>query len=228
MKKRTESLNYVLKLMKISFYQFLIAIICGSMSFAHDLHAQNYLARKVQTSTTESTVKELLRQVEEQSGLKFVYSSKINLNQTYTPEKRSLTVYDVLTEVLRPMGIDYEVFDQRILLKKRKISDLKRLDAVQELQVAEVDRRITGTVKDGKGEALIGVTVTLKNTNRGTMTNALGQYTLEVPEGDHTLVFTYIGYKRVELPVGNVSIYDVVLEEDNQALEELIVVGYGT
>jgi TonB-linked SusC/RagA family outer membrane protein len=228
MKKRTPSLNYVLKLMKISFYQFLLAILCGSLSFAHDLHAQKHLAKKVQTSIAETSVKELLRTVEEQSGLKFVYSSKINLNVAYTPEKKSLSVYDVLTEVLRPMGIDYEVFDQRILLKKRKVTELQKLDPVRELVISSLDRRISGTVKDSKGETLVGVSVTLKNTSRGTMTNALGQYALDVPEGQHTLVFTYIGYKKVEFPLGNAAVYDVVLEDDNQALEEIIVVGYGT
>jgi TonB-linked SusC/RagA family outer membrane protein len=228
MKKRTPSLNYVLKLMKISFYQFLLAILCGSLSFAHDLHAQKHLAKKVQTSIAETSVKELLRTVEEQSGLKFVYSSKINLNVAYTPEKKSLSVYDVLTEVLRPMGIDYEVFDQRILLKKRKVTELQKLDPVRELVISSLDRRISGTVKDSKGETLVGVSVTLKNTSRGTMTNALGQYALDVPEGQHTLVFTYIGYKKVEFPLGNSAVYDVVLEDDNQALEEIIVVGYGT
>ncbi len=228
MKKRTPSLNYVLKLMKISFYQFLLAILCGSMSFAHDLHAQKHLARKVQTSSAETSVKELLRLVEEQSGLKFVFSSKVNLNQTFTPDKKSLSVYEVLTEVLRPMGIDYEVFDQRILLTKRKVTELQKLDAVRELATAALDRRISGTVKDEKGETLVGVSVTLKNTGKGTMTNTLGQYSLDVPEGSHTLVFTYIGYKKVEMPLGNAAVYDVVLAEDNQALEEIIVVGYGT
>lgn len=91
------------------------------------------------------------------------------------------------------------------------------------------NRTITGTVTDSNQEPLIGVNVTVKgNSGIGTITNIDGKYTLSVPEGKATLGFSYIGYVSQEIPVGTQSAINVVLKDDAQALDEVVVVGYGT
>ena len=90
------------------------------------------------------------------------------------------------------------------------------------------DRTITGTVTDNKQEPLIGVNVVVKgNTSVGAITDLDGKYSLSVPEGKATLVFSYIGYVTQEVSVGSRNTVDVVLVDDAQALDEVVVVGYG-
>lgn len=94
--------------------------------------------------------------------------------------------------------------------------------------VALVDQTITGTVSDDKGEVLPGVSVVVKGTQRGTTTDAQGQYKLNVPDGKATLIFSFVGYLPQEIQVGNQSIISVTLKTDSKSLEEVVVVGYGT
>ena len=87
---------------------------------------------------------------------------------------------------------------------------------------------VTGKVTDENGEALPGVTVVLKGTSRGTSTNGEGNYSLSVAEGGGTLVFSFIGYQSQEAQIGNQTVINVSLTPDSEALEEVVVVAYGT
>ncbi|WP_245859760.1 TonB-dependent receptor plug domain-containing protein [Spirosoma aerolatum] len=90
------------------------------------------------------------------------------------------------------------------------------------------DQPVTGTVLDEKGSPLVGVNIQIKGTTRGTASDARGTYRIDVPNGSSVLVFSYIGYKKQEITVGNQSVVNVSLESDAGALEEVVVVGYGT
>jgi TonB-linked SusC/RagA family outer membrane protein len=94
--------------------------------------------------------------------------------------------------------------------------------------VAAQDRTVSGTVKDGTGEPLPGVNVFVKNTTFGTITDLEGKYRLSVPPEAGTLVFSSIGLKTMEEEIGSRTVIDLVLEEDITALQEIVVVGYGT
>ncbi|HEY4650792.1 MAG TPA: TonB-dependent receptor [Pontibacter sp.] len=90
-------------------------------------------------------------------------------------------------------------------------------------------RTVTGKVTDQEtGLGLPGVSVVVKGTTIGAATNAEGAYTLNVPESGTTLVFRFIGYKNVEQPVGNRSTINVALSMDQQQLDEVVIVAYGT
>lgn len=89
-------------------------------------------------------------------------------------------------------------------------------------------RKISGTVKDSKGETLPGVSVKLKGTANGTVTDAKGTYTISVPYNNAILVFSYIGFITQEKAVGSPSVVDVVLAEQSTSLNDVVVVGYGT
>lgn len=86
---------------------------------------------------------------------------------------------------------------------------------------------IKGTVKDAKGEALIGATVAVKGKAGGSMVDVNGNFTINA-ESSEILVISYVGYTTLEVPVGGRSVIDVILEEDNNLLNEVVVVGYGT
>lgn len=87
-------------------------------------------------------------------------------------------------------------------------------------------RKITGTVKDDTGEPLIGVSLQVKETKIGTITDSEGNFALDVPKGA-TLIFSYVGYKSQELKVGNQQNLSIILYSNDQMLDELVVVGYG-
>ncbi|MEJ6981426.1 SusC/RagA family TonB-linked outer membrane protein [Pedobacter sp. P351] len=88
---------------------------------------------------------------------------------------------------------------------------------------------ITGTVKDEKGEPLPGVTVKIKGTTTATTTDVNGVYRINLPTGNETLVFSFIGFKSKEVQVGTQTVVNVVLSEDAASLEEVVInVGYGT
>ncbi len=91
------------------------------------------------------------------------------------------------------------------------------------------NRTITGTVLAGDTkEPLPGVNIVIKGTTRGTITDLEGNYSLEIREEDETLLFSYIGYQPQEITIGNKSVIDVTLQIEAQALEEVVVIGYGT
>jgi TonB-linked SusC/RagA family outer membrane protein len=92
-----------------------------------------------------------------------------------------------------------------------------------------IDRAIKGKVNDDKGLALPGVSVVLKGSSTGTVTDSEGSYSLNIPEsGTNILVFSFVGYVPKEITVGNQTSLSVELAVDTKALEEVVVVGYGT
>lgn len=91
----------------------------------------------------------------------------------------------------------------------------------------QAETRIRGVVTDDKGEPLIGASVMVKGTSRGTATDLDGKYELDAKIGE-TLVFSYVGYVASEVKVGSSPVVDVQLQENNNDLDELLVVGYGT
>ncbi|MEZ7948436.1 MAG: SusC/RagA family TonB-linked outer membrane protein, partial [Macellibacteroides fermentans] len=95
-----------------------------------------------------------------------------------------------------------------------------------EVSVNQQARTVTGTVKDAKGETLLGVNVVVKGTTNGTITDLDGKYSLEVPS-NAILEFSYIGYVTQAVPVTG-RVMDIVMKEDARNLDEVVVVGYGT
>jgi TonB-linked SusC/RagA family outer membrane protein len=86
---------------------------------------------------------------------------------------------------------------------------------------------VSGIVAGENGEPLPGVTVLVKNTTNGTITDADGNYKLSINAKDPVLVFSFVGYEKQEIPVGNRSIIDVTLQEGFQSLDEVVVIAYG-
>ncbi|MCM0721025.1 TonB-dependent receptor [Parabacteroides sp. W1-Q-101] len=95
-------------------------------------------------------------------------------------------------------------------------------------QLFAQDVSVSGNVKDEKGEALIGVSIQIKGTPTGNITDIDGNFTLSSVPANGELVFSYMGYQTQTIPVKGKSVINVVLKEDSQALDEVVVVGFGT
>ena len=94
--------------------------------------------------------------------------------------------------------------------------------------LAFAQKTIQGTVKDANGEPMIGVTITDQNGKAGGITDLDGKFTIQNADPNAVLTFSYIGCKPKKIKVGGQRSWNIVLEDDNAALDEVVVVGYGT
>lgn len=110
------------------------------------------------------------------------------------------------------------------------LSDRAALEryAIVESGSTVVDRTITGRVVDESNAALPGVSIVVKGTSRGTVTDADGRYRLDVPDAGATLVFSFVGYVAQEVAVGTQTTVNLTLRADDKQLNEVVVIGYGT
>ena len=107
--------------------------------------------------------------------------------------------------------------------------EVLKIDSYEGSNVAEqAEIDIQGTVKDASGQALLGVSILVKGTTKGTITDMDGHFTLNDISEDAVLQVSFIGFKSQEVAIGGKSQLEIVLEEDTQGLEEVVVTGYTT
>jgi TonB-dependent starch-binding outer membrane protein SusC len=148
-----------------------------------------------------------------QNGLKYKKTRKNTFVITEGKGKESMPVKEIKDEAMA-------------LPEQQTIQENLNAPA---LLTQAVDRTVKGIVSDEGGAGLPGVSVVLKGTQRGTSTGASGDFSLDIPDGGQpVLVFSFVGYKSQEVTVGNQSSVTVKLAPDENALEEVVVVGYGT
>ncbi|MFN3380275.1 MAG: SusC/RagA family TonB-linked outer membrane protein [Runella zeae] len=120
----------------------------------------------------------------------------------------------------------------RILLRQKlpeKSASLEEVSVPVPNVIESQEQIIKGKVTDGeKGEGLPGVSVLLRGTQKGTTTNPNGEFSLAVPDANAILVFSFVGYEPQEVVVGNRTQINISLKVDTKALDEVVVVGYGT
>ncbi|HEY0668492.1 MAG TPA: SusC/RagA family TonB-linked outer membrane protein, partial [Sphingobacteriaceae bacterium] len=190
---------------------------------ANSLAGQDLSKVIVSLQLKNETLRDAFRQIEKKSPVRFTYKSQDVLkykNISYYQNDQKLT--EVLNELLKNTDLTYEVLNNVLVIKKVQESDISTGSAYS-LPV-EIRGRVTGE----DGEALIGVSIKVKGTNIGASTDANGQFSLSVPEGNNTLVITYIGYVTQEIVVNDQTSLNIRLLEDSKSLDEVVVVGYGT
>ena len=215
---------FFLPLMKISIPQVMLMILCMGVAYANKAEGQNVLERKISLSVNNEELKTALIRIENASNVRFVY----NHREIKTDRKISLNVKDeqlkeVLTNLLEPLKIRFEVNGDHIVLQNQALGLLK-----SNMQLRTFDRPVKGRVLDEKNEPVIGATVVLKGTTRATMTDVEGNFVLHVEDEKSVLVISFIGYNTKEVTVGSQTELSVILSAETQALDEVVVVGYGT
>jgi TonB-linked SusC/RagA family outer membrane protein len=191
-----------------------LLVFCGLNLFATETYSQS---SKVNISVQNISIKEVMREIEKQTDYLFVYNpTEIDVNQKTTLAADNQAVKDVLAIVFNQTDIAYLMEGNSILL-------MKRPDGIQQSD----GKKITGTVTDTNGEPVIGASISEKGTRNGTASDVDGKFSLQVNTGA-VLVISYIGYTTQEIAVGNQTSLNITLSENNQALEEVVVVGYGT
>lgn len=163
------------------------------------------------------SVKQAMTELEAKSGYSFVYIAgdidtdrKVSVNADH--------LQDVVDQIFQGQQVTYEIQGKNIVIKK----------IVSQRSVVQQGRKISGTVKDGDGEPIIGANVIVKgNSSIGTITDINGRFTLDVPS-DAVLRISYIGFVPQEVKVGNRKEVQIMMAEDTEMLDEVVVVGFGT
>lgn len=191
-----------------------------SLMLSISAFAANADAQQVSVTVNNAKVKTVLNSIADQTGLSLAYSAQVvDLNRKVSLNFVNTEVSEVLNAMFGNTAIGYEIKDGKIYLFKAAERTTTSIN--------QQKRIITGTVVDPNGEAVIGANVVVKGSTNGTITDMDGKFSLEVPEGAMLLV-SYIGYGDYEIKVGNQPNLSITLKEDSQALDELVVVGYGT
>ncbi|GAB2787295.1 TonB-dependent receptor [Rhabdobacter roseus] len=219
-------------IMRVTFYQLVCVSFLSAMAYAHTTPAQELLNRGVTLKLTNVALKEALSQLEKSTQVRFAYSSDlIRLSQPVSVEANQERLASVLDRLLTPLQIEYRVVNNQILLakaRKRTSAQVPEREEQPGFFVQPLDVTIGGKVISADNEPLPGVSVVIKGTTRGTTTDAEGTYQLSVPDQNTTLVFSFVGYISQEVAVGNRTQLNVTLAADVKALNEVVVVGYGT
>jgi TonB-linked SusC/RagA family outer membrane protein len=207
----------LLLIMRLSVLLILIAVFSSTAS----VYSQ---ATKLTIKMENARLSEVFDAIEKQSEFYFFYNRDyFNDDRIVSVDVENKLVNEVLKELLKGEAITWEIFDRNILLR---IPEAPLTTAQQE--VMQQQPAVSGTVTDEYGQPLPGVTVVVKGTMLGTVTNAVGEYALrDIPE-DATLQFSFVGMRTEEVEVGNQSTINITMVVDAIGLEEVVAVGYGT
>ncbi len=172
-------------------------------------------------------VVEVLRQIEENSDFRFFFlREQVDVERKVTVTAREATVEQILDELFRGEPVSYEFANEALIVLTRGDNPLGSVNSY--LQGNMQQPAVSGTVTDETGLPLPGVTVLVKGTTQGTVTNVDGNFSLaNIPE-DATLQFSFVGMRTQEVDVGNQTSINVTMVFDAIGIEEVVAIGYGT
>jgi len=211
---------------------FLAFIIFSTIVYARPNTDEEVLDRKITLVVEQKEMKAVLNEISRLAQIKFVYSGqKIPARKKVSLQVHDERVGDVLNSLLQPFDVLYFVSGSQIVLMKKGEEGefLLKLKNEQESkeQQKEDYRPITGKVANDKGESLQGVSVSVRGTKRGTITNVEGNFSIDAEAGE-TLDFSMVGYKSFSIKVGQDNTISVQLEAEVASISEVVVTGYGT
>ncbi|MGM9509067.1 SusC/RagA family TonB-linked outer membrane protein [Larkinella sp. GY13] len=227
MHKLVLSHDLLQKIMRISLLQLVFYGLFFGIANAHDGLAQEILNQRVTIDARNQQISLVLNRISRQTGVRFMYSPElIQAGRKVSLKAAEEKLSTVLTTLLSPLKITFELSGQQILLRRVAETITPTMEAPGgNGQVLLKD--ITGTVTDEAGQALPGVSVVIKGTQRGTTTDSQGAFRINVPDASSTLIFSFVGYVSKEVNVGNQTTFTIALLVDDKTLNEVVVVGYG-
>ncbi|MBN2480787.1 MAG: TonB-dependent receptor [Bacteroidales bacterium] len=199
----------LLIIMKLTLF---FMLLCGT-AFSTGTFSQN---RCLTFDIENASVKDVFRMIEDQSSYRFFYNDElIELKKLVDLYVQELSIEEVLNQLFMASETSYTIMENDLVVVAPK----------RVLQQQTISGRVTDATT---GEALPGVTIQVAGTMTGAISQANGNYTVNIPAGSNTLIFSFVGYLTQEIAISGRTVIDVVMVEMITALEEVVVVGYGT
>lgn len=162
---------------------------------------------------------DILNKIENESQFYFLFNQKmVDVERSVSIEVKNESIDKILSQIFENTNVRYVVKDRQIVLTT----------AIPGTNPSEQQKSVSGKVTDSSGSALPGVSVVIKGTTTGTITDANGNYRLNNVSENATLQFTFIGMKLNEAVVRNKTVINAVMTEETYGIEEVVAVGYGT
>lgn len=199
-----------------------ILMICTLHAFAKGK------AQMVTLSVKNASLESVLREVKRQTGYEFFYNSRlIKECPPVSLNVKNASLKSILDNCFKGIPLTYQIYDKTIIIEKsRKNAAVQPNDNLLQASLSVSEQTITGKVTDSAGAPLSGVSIEVKGTKNGTITNNDGLFTLTANEGD-ILVFSYVGHETKEIKIGKEHALTIVLTAKITELNETIVTALG-
>lgn len=213
------SLNQISKIMRLATFLLILGILQ-----AHAAHTYSQTA-KLSFDFKGVDLNTVLDKIEEESEFYFLYNEKLlNMSRKVDLRAENKPISEILDNLFAGTNIKYSIFDRKIVLAPDYLRENLGVSSVPMQQ-----QQLTGKVTDAEtGGPMPGVNIIAKGTAFGAITDIEGNYTINVPSRDITLVFTFIGYTSLEIAARGQAVVNVALTPDIEQLSEVVVIGYGT
>ncbi|HZL09120.1 MAG TPA: TonB-dependent receptor [Prolixibacteraceae bacterium] len=191
-------------------------LFAGLMQVSASLYSQN---TKLSLEFRNARVVDVLEAIENQSEFRFAYSAEyIDMNRKVNVDVKGKSIEQTLSVLFEGTDVTYSITDRHILLFQ---ADLMSNFSVQQ-------KPVSGKVTDSSGSTLPGVSVVIKGTTNGTITDSYGIFNLPNVPSDATLMFSFVGMKPQEILVGDQKQINVILQQETVNIDEVVAIGYGT
>lgn len=179
---------------------------------------------KINLTLQNATLEEIIWSMKEQTEFQFFYNSDdVSTVNGITVDLKNVTAEEVLKQTLQGSDLSFNIIHKTIIISKEEDSKVRPSNlATHQTQ----ERKVSGVVTDSNGAPIPGVSVVLKGTHQGTVTNIDGVFNLPAP-ATSTLVFSFVGMKTQEVALGNKTKINITLLEETVGIEEVVAVGYG-
>lgn len=179
-----------------------------------------WAAAQLTLSTPRTTLGTVIKQIQSQSKYQFFYNDKLSTVTVGPLKVKDASLEQVLNTLLKNKDISYKIEENIIYLSEKENSDSLQ-------QQSGKERTITGQVVDAKGEPLIGVSILVKGTTDGAITDLDGNYKIVTKSNNPVIVYSYIGYKTQEIPLKGQTAINITMMDDTQVIDEVVVTALG-
>lgn len=203
--------------------RIILTVVVGMFCLCSNVFGQN-----ITMSLKQTTVKSAMEKLEKEYGYSFVFESMdVNTQKKISINLQNASLHDAINQILKDQPISFEVVNKNIIIKKgQNTSDRKGLNLNQN-QNQNQKIKVTGAIRDAAGESIIGASVMVEGTANATVTDLDGVFVIEAFKGA-TLKISYLGFRPQTVIVGEKSNLEITLEENNELLDEVVVIGYGS
>ena len=200
-------------MLRLSLFFFLLGI---SQVFAVSGYSQEI---RLSFNYNQSRLVDILEEIENQTEYFFLYNEDfVDVQQLITLQVKGKKIEQILEELFRSREINYTIHDRQIVLSSNS----------KQTQTQQTVKTVKGKISDSSGQVLPGVSIVIKGTTIGTITDFDGNFILADVPSDAILIFSFVGMKRQEVSVNGHEYFEITMDEDAIGIDEVVAIGYGT